>query len=1354
MDYDLTRLGEKQFEQLAQSLIYRVVGSDAVMYGAGPDGGREAAWKGCAESDDLNPPALPGKWNGYNVAQAKYCNDVGTPAQNARWILKHIKEEFVDWTKEGTKRGQRPDSYLVITNVKLSAAPRSGYDKVRTDLLDYAQQRGLVLKNLRIWHYEQIRVMLENFTDIRVGYTAWITPGDILSQLLSPPLSLSADFSDALGSHAAKLLLEGARLNLSQAGSVKDQDVNLSDVYIDLPAHTPREDEHETVLVDEHQERNPNRGTIRGITAELVALADKKLDGAAIKSNGKLSRACRIVIVGGPGQGKSTVTQYLTQLYRACFMQNTSNLDAPEVRKACETVTQHARTIGLPLPVARRWPMRIVLTELADSLSRGTSKSILEFISNELGKRSSRDISVSDLRAWIKAYPWLIVFDGLDEVPVSSNRDEVLSAISDFYIDARGVGADILVVTTTRPQGYNNDFGHDECRHYVLAPLSMPIALSYARSIIDKRLGKDTSKSQQVYARLERAARDANTSILMSTPLQTTILTILVERLGHAPRDRWRLFSSYYRVIYQREQEKGGPLAELLQDHESDINFVHYKIGFILQRRGESSGDATSSISKEEFRTIISERMIGNGNTEDVAYNLANEIVRLATDRLVFLAVLRSEAIGFEIRSLQEYMAAEMITSGPESDIDGNIRAIAESDYWQNVLLFVAGYIFAQKEHLCAQLIALCSELNNVSTAHRAALPGSHLAHALLLERIASSKPRYSKLLAVAATELLRQPPSLELSTKLTVLPDLGHLPELESALRESVRGSLSQRLSAAITLSMLVAQKHEWAVNLLSDLIDEVNEEASLFFSLGIATSSVPLLKRMRPLIEQMDYRTVIVAIDGTLAAHDSAIIDALPEYIAAIITATDLDHRLGDHPAVKFDLYGNWFEHWVFRRGIDSLEPIARYHGYDPSWVQLSQLAQCALRYNRNSLIDAIQIALTVEPGLLDEMARVLPWPFNTCLLELTTRRYEHVRSELYEKIDEFGGKSHLPMIRAEELIEAIQLGQMGDSKIWQAVLERSVLTCDYTIFERWNPLIGARTGRMLPFSPSDPPEIQGICAANSLSAGRITVGTVDPEEWVRNSLEFVARLPIGNVRCLVIDMVSFVLDFPTSREGTESGLTVTLDDSVLSEVVGDIGRRSYETSVYLHLASTSGRDFTPEIAHRISEAEIIDPPDRIGIEALDLSTKGRMIPWRHMRVALGSFGSHIPSSISDRIDYGTEIELQAALEVRSMATAIDLLNGFIDISNEMWLREYIGPLINADSYIWEDSQYSRRRFRCSLEMLRARAGDFGIRGLAFAGDVATYLKNVRPTHASGFVNETHRMLSRQLPTRLSFE
>ncbi|WP_280350829.1 NACHT domain-containing protein [Nocardia abscessus] len=1362
MDYDLTRLGEKEFEHLSQALLVRHLGPDVEIYGAGPDGGREAAWEGHLDALDSDLDLTPERWGGYNVAQAKYCNNTGVPKENARWITKQIKHEFDQWTNPETKRERKPNSYLIITNVRLSAVSGGGADKVHNDLLAYARDRGLILDNLAIWHYDKIRTLLDNSADIRAGYAAWTTPGDVLARLLQSESSISAEFHAVLETHAAKLILEDTRLNLTQAGSVGDGTLDIADVYIELPARSEHEDyETKPIKVDP-------RGARLGITSELIATADHKLDAAAIKSDKNLTRACRIVLIGGPGQGKSTVTQYLTQLYRAAFIKGTAVADTPEVGAACKAVTDHATSIGLTSPVARRWPVRIVLTELADSLSKGAVNSVLHYICAELSRRSAAEVAVASLRAWLRSYPWLVIFDGLDEVPESSNRAEVLNAISDFYIDARGFGADVVIVTTTRPQGYNNDFNKVECRHYELTPLPRDTALSYANQLISKRLGEKTDRSRRVWTRLEKASADKNTSILMSTPLQTTILTILVERLGHAPKDRWRLFSSYYRVIYQREQEKGGPLAELLQDYESDINAIHFEIGFILQQRGQSSGDATSSISKPEFTEIIAQRMRTNGNSPEEASRLADEIVRLATDRLVFLAVLRSNAIGFEIRSLQEYMAAERIATGPESTISHNVRAIAESDYWRNVLLFVAGSIFANKNHLCAEIVALCNDLNTASAAHRSALLGSHLAHALLSERISVTKPVYSRLLATTVTDLLKLPPETQCQRVANLL-SLGHEIELESALRQAVVGSRTQRLSAALTLSMLEDYYDTtWATKLLKDLTGSASEEfARDLLSLGFTFDAGPLIKHLSPTLESMDFRRLSRILPSALMPRSNGrarVLDVMPPRIAAILEKHTLDEsqRQDGKAGTMKGMPGlelAWNNATHHSRGLDAL---ASYGGDDETWKNIAKIASCAIEYTSDSLSRALAVAQNTDTGALRTLMRILPWPFNVCFDDLLRLPGWSVRADAYVGAEQnLQSRDQYYADRCQELIDAAKRGEMGNTEEWNSIIESSPRHVDLRSFLPLEYRLGSITGDALPTGASYPPEAVLLLSNVSFSIAYNSEAGEGVEAWVALAAGVHSRMPACVLKDRIFELVRFIVSVSMRHKERRSisfsdNPTESTPGSVIHSFISNIGRTGdYESTSWLSLVQDDATKIFSEILDRIIAAEtVVTDSDNEVARIIDSLPNGN-IPWRIARILLGEPHLQFPADFFQRIDFGDGSESKKLDQFKHLAVAVEALRRYPAIDAETWVHDYVLTAIDRNEYHW-NSWYERALTidNYNMAFLLTWLMSLTHHNLQFVAEVTLELTNSQPTHVGPLVEEIFRELAAGTADELIFE
>ena len=80
MDYRFDCLNPKDFENLVQALCKKIIGEGVKVFGAGPDGQREATFNGKA-----NYPSTVEQWDGYWVIQAKY-KGTQTKTDDYVWI--------------------------------------------------------------------------------------------------------------------------------------------------------------------------------------------------------------------------------------------------------------------------------------------------------------------------------------------------------------------------------------------------------------------------------------------------------------------------------------------------------------------------------------------------------------------------------------------------------------------------------------------------------------------------------------------------------------------------------------------------------------------------------------------------------------------------------------------------------------------------------------------------------------------------------------------------------------------------------------------------------------------------------------------------------------------------------------------------------------------------------------------------------------------------------------------------------------------------------------------------------------------------------------------------------------------
>ena len=741
-DYDLSILSNRTFEHLIQALATKVIGPDVMPFGDGPDGGREATFDG-----KVNYPSSENGWDGYGVIQAKFLQRPSSTYTDGQWAISQLKSEMEKYLQPATN-WRKPDYFVFATNVVLSAVSESGSKDQIVKLLEGYKTR-LSLKHYAIWDYDQIRVFLDDNEGVRRSYAAWITPGDVLAEVMKWLQPKTPDLENTLINFLQKELLSDEFVNLEQAGHSADERIPLARVFVDL--HTREYTGGGTPILDDdlyyEHHLDSSESWEQGFIKEMLNVSSDRLDPQSqyvhsIAQSMEITEPPqpqgRYVLIGGPGQGKTTVGQFICQIFRAAIIvrKPTWSLSSETV-PALEQIKRHCEDEGIERMPVPRFPFRIVLNEFATALSSDSLpgvNSIWSFISNKIGHRTDRDVSADDIRSWIGQYPCLIIFDGLDEVPSSSNREQVLGAIRDFWIDASAANADILAIATSRPQGYNQDFSPAYYEHRVLVPLSPELGRHFAARLADVRYGTDLDRKAKVLERLERAFENEATSRLMRSPLQVTIMTALVDQMGQPPQLRWDLFNLYYDVIFRREVERAIPASDILRTYGPDINAIHNRVALLLHIDSERSGGTDAKLSAERFRYLVEARLKEEGHPEGKLQQLTQDIFDAALERLVFLVGLEAGQIGFEIRSLQEFMAAECLMEASDAEVGIRLKEIAPIPHWRNVFLFAAGKCSTERQHLRGGILSICTELNDSyeDPIARTLLVGSNIAISLL----------------------------------------------------------------------------------------------------------------------------------------------------------------------------------------------------------------------------------------------------------------------------------------------------------------------------------------------------------------------------------------------------------------------------------------------------------------------------------------------------------------------------------------------------------------------------------------------------------------------------------------------
>ena len=221
--YNLDGLEAGTFEDMVVSLSLGVIGPGVTAFGAGPDGGREATYRGPI---NWSKTVLDqgSSWDGYCVIQAKYrAEPASKPTEKAAWLRRMIDKELDDWADEGSRRDEIPKYIIFVTNIELSSVPNTGgLDALAAHINKRLVERrfaGSNLKEWKIWHRSQIEALLDNYQSVREAYAALLTTGHVLNNLAAHTGRLTQEqLGPVLQDHTRRTLLTERWDNFDEAG--------------------------------------------------------------------------------------------------------------------------------------------------------------------------------------------------------------------------------------------------------------------------------------------------------------------------------------------------------------------------------------------------------------------------------------------------------------------------------------------------------------------------------------------------------------------------------------------------------------------------------------------------------------------------------------------------------------------------------------------------------------------------------------------------------------------------------------------------------------------------------------------------------------------------------------------------------------------------------------------------------------------------------------------------------------------------------------------------------------------------------------------------------------------------------
>ncbi len=697
--YDLTQLDEHSFEHLVNSLAIRVLGAGHTGFSPGADGGRDGYFEGTAPY-----PSESDQWTGVWYIQSKFHKPhLSTDSQ--RWLLTQIKNELKKFNSPEFRR-RWPDIWIVATNVDPSGKPETGaFDKAKQ--LVEAENPELA-QRFHIWGGNKILDYLSANEEIARRYGHFLTPGHVLSKMHDYFTDSRAEIKEILRYLIVKQFEEQLHTKLEQAGSGEDTRPGIHQLFIDLPFKVG--ESGPTGLVMQSLARSS------ATNHQFVKFSKGSREREWESWNKHPSRARVWFVKGGPGRGKSTIGQFFSQIQRAALILQPEGPDVlPTVSKSAEEVKEIALRADY-WPTVPRIPINIELKDYAQWLGRQSyseSKGVLTYLSQKIRARVEQQVQVGTLKRALQAQSWLVIFDGLDEVPqdVKDNvATEVQHFVNDIYVENK---IDLLTICTSRPQGYSGQFSNLEAAMVTLTKLSPEQALSCAKPVLS--IGRSAEESEKSFEMLKAAIESPSVKEIMPTPLQSHIMAVVVRDGSRPPDRKWQLYNNFYGVIKRREANRNLPdkkLAKLLREDEQLLKAVHNRLGFVLHARAETSEGAQTSLSREEFKELVEQTVTQMIETD--VEDVVNTLMKATTERLVLVNTPDDgDHVRYDIRPLQEFFAAEFIYESVSAErLRERVEVIAGDAHWREVMHFLLSALIENQRQ--TELSVVISTLNDL----------------------------------------------------------------------------------------------------------------------------------------------------------------------------------------------------------------------------------------------------------------------------------------------------------------------------------------------------------------------------------------------------------------------------------------------------------------------------------------------------------------------------------------------------------------------------------------------------------------------------------------------------------------
>ncbi|AFY56430.1 putative NTPase (NACHT family) [Rivularia sp. PCC 7116] len=409
------------------------------------------------------------------------------------------------------------------------------------------------------------------------------------------------------------------------------------------------------------------------------------------KSKGK-----KIVLLGAPGSGKTTLMNYLALKI---------------AQRKLEDLGFSQYDIN-----SNSIPIFIRIRELAQQ----DKLDILEYVE----EFAAKNLQITDLpngcfKHWLEQGEVLILLDGLDEVAQENQQVKIVQHIESFLQEfSRN-----QVIITSRPAGYERGyFRVDGFPHYEIQAFDDRKIKFFIRQWYESHCSDKVEASPQIKNLETAIEKQDRIKLLAKNPLLLTII-VLINRVGaEFPKERYKLYESAVETLLTawdagKELNYSLPLEYL---KPRDFQPLMRQIAYWIHSKGSTKDrEGGTLINKDDLIQQLSQCIIRRYKRKNIelyeAKEEAKSFLEYIQERSGLLDIQGRNCYAFVHKTFQEYLAAEDIDYRHQNDdsfqvVLDNIRNHLHDPHWREVLLLL---VAKQKSNKAATAISLILDRNS-----------------------------------------------------------------------------------------------------------------------------------------------------------------------------------------------------------------------------------------------------------------------------------------------------------------------------------------------------------------------------------------------------------------------------------------------------------------------------------------------------------------------------------------------------------------------------------------------------------------------------------------------------------------